>query len=85
MSFWQGHEGVAGAKDLVPLIEKYIADQSLIITDGNRVYLEYYLDNPNKQNQLYQLCHKKGEFCRKEVHVDLKGKILYVINCISYK
>ena len=73
LRFWQGQEGVAGAQDIFPLLDKYIADETLLITDGARLYLEYFSDFPQRKLELFQVCHKKGEFSRKEIHTDLTG------------
>lgn len=83
MSFWQGNQGVAGSEHLNPFLERYIADETLLMTDGNRAYLEFYLNNLQKQNALFQVCHKKGEFTRKEKHRDLNGKKNFFFSKVS--
>lgn len=77
MRFWQGHEGVAAAEDLFPFLDKYIAPETLLCTDGLTLYVEYRMDYPKKKIELKQVCHCKGEFSRKELHTDLTGKKLF--------
>lgn len=77
LRFWRGKEGPASCENITPFLNKYIANQTLLITDGNRAYLSYFLKNPAKLVQLYQLSHGKGEFSRKEKHTDLDGSFSF--------
>ena len=73
MSFWENTEGPAQYESIAPLMDKYIAPQTWICSDGLRAYLSYTEKKPERQILLYQLSHNKGEFTREEKHTNFLG------------
>lgn len=73
MRFWENTEGPAQFESVAPFLDKYIEDQTWLVSDGLRAYLSYIEKNPERQIILYQLSHSKGEFSREELHTTFDG------------
>ena len=68
-SIWRPRDGPFSREDLTKFYDKYLADNSWLITDGLTGAVSYVLAAESyKRIKLYQLSHNKGEFTRKQEH-----------------
>jgi len=65
-----GREGPIGNAQLFPLLDRYLADRSMLFTDGAVAYASYKATYPHRMVDLHQLSHTKCEYVRYEY---LKG------------
>lgn len=77
--FWQGREGPISNKELFPMLDRYLLEQSLLWVDGATAYASYVAHYSDKEIQLHQLSHQKKEYVRYERLTGLDGSDLGIM------